>query len=264
MRRTHRHRRWGASFRHGAGRFLVLALLLAAGIEGAQGQEGPRQLGSVTGRILDSSDGEAVPGVEVRLGPDRLAVTDERGEFHFRGIAAGVHVLRAQHVAYRTRSDSLVVPDAALVEVTITLSSEPIQLAEMRVEVRSPVLARSGFYERQEQGYGGSFIDRREIERRDPASVTDLFRNVPGLRVIYGGIYGSRVFVNQRATFRDSGRPGCDPSLWLDGVRATMPSYDLMRVEEIEGVEVYTGGNAPDKFNDICGTVVIWTRVPVR
>jgi hypothetical protein len=43
-----------------------------------------------------------------------------------------------------------------------------------------------------------------------------------------------------------------------------MGSYDMMRAQEIEGIEVYTGGSAPGKFNDICGTVVIWTRVPIN
>lgn len=68
--------------------------------------------------------------------------------------------------------------------------------------------------------------------------------------------------MNQQVTFRDRG--GCEPTLWIDGTRSTMRSYDMMRVEEIEGIEVYTGGGAPGTFNDPCGTVVIWTRVPIR
>jgi hypothetical protein len=94
--------------------------------------------------------------------------------------------------------------------------------------------------------------------------VTDLFKNISGLRVLYGGIHGSRVFINQRVSFRDSELPGCEPTLWLDGIRSTMGSYDMMRAEEIEGIEVYAGGGAPGKFSDLCGAVVIWTRVPLR
>lgn len=221
--------------------------------------------GVVAGRVVDQADGEPLAGAEIGIGNSNvLAVSDGDGAFRIPGVPGGTHVLWVRHLGYGERSDSISLPPRALLDVTIALGTEAIELDELVVVVRSPVLARRGFYARQAQGYGGHFLDRADVERRKPSSVTDLFKDVRGLRVVYGGIYGGRIFVNQRATFADDGRPGCEPQLWLDGIRSTMNSYDLMRAEEIEGVEIYAGGRAPGKFIDICGTIVIWTRVPIN
>ena len=241
-------------------------LLLAAATPGwAEAQQDRRPNGTIMGRVIDRADGRSMAGVELGLsGTSLRSITDERGAFRLSGVPEGSHVLWARRIGYQERSDSLSVPPGALVEVTMALSTEPIEFEELVVVVRSSLLARQGFYSRQRQGYRGSFLDREEIERQNPHSVTELFRNLPGLRVVWGGISGSRVFVNQRVTFGDDGLPGCEPELWLDGIRSTMKNYDLMRAGEIEGIEVYAGGSAPGKFVNICGTVVIWTRLPVR
>lgn len=245
---------------------MVATLTLSAWLPMATAaQRGRPPDGVVTGQVLDAGTEQALEGVEVGLeGTELRTVTDDEGRFRLAGVAGGSYRLWSRRIGYQARSDSLRVPPRALVDVTVVMSTDPIELEELVVTVRSPVLARNGFYSRQEQGYGGIFIDRAEIERRRPQSVTDIFKNVPGVRVVYGGIYGSKVFVNQRVTFDDANLPGCEPLLWLDGIRSTMTIYDLMRAEEIEGIEIYSGGSAPGKFNHLCGTVVIWTRVPIR
>ena len=245
---------------------LAWIVLMAAAIPGsAEAQQERRPDGVITGRVIDSAEGRPLAGVELGLRDTSLrAITDDKGTFRLAGVPGGSHVLWASHLGYQERSDSLRVPPRALVDVTMVLYTEAIEFEELVVVVRSSLLARQGFYARQRQGFRGSFMDRAEIEERNPNSVSDLFRNMPGVTVVWGGIYGSRIFINQRVTFGDDGLPGCEPSLWLDGIRSTMRTYDLMRAEEIEGLEVYAGGNAPGKFMDICGTVVIWTRVPIR
>ncbi len=246
---------------------LAVALTMVAWPpEEAEAQRGGRPPdGVVTGLVVDADTQRPLEGAEVGLaGTELRAVTDDEGRFRLAGVAGGSYTLWARRLGYLERSDSLRVPPRALVDVTVAMSTDPIELEELVVVVRSPVLARHGFYTRQEQGYGGHFIDRAEIDRRRPQSVTDIFKNVPGVRVVYGGIYGSKVFINQRVTFDDANLPGCEPLLWLDGIRSTMTIYDLMRAEEIEGIEIYAGGSAPGKFNHLCGTVVIWTRVPIR
>lgn len=245
---------------------LCVLLLLAAAAPGRAGGQQKQGLGSsITGRVLDLVDNSPLIGAEVGLeGTPMRAITDEDGAFDLPDVPGGAQILWARRFGYQERSDSIYVPPGALLEVTVILSTEAIEMEELRVVVRSPALMMRGFYGRQAQGYGASYIDRAEIERRNPHSVTALFRNLPGVRVVWGGISGSRVFFNQRVTFADDGLPGCEPGLWLDGIRSSMRNYDLMRADEIEGIEVYAGGSAPGKFVDICGTVVIWTRLPVR
>ncbi|MEJ2205372.1 MAG: TonB-dependent receptor [Gemmatimonadota bacterium] len=226
-------------------------------------QRGRSPDGVVAGQVLDADTEQPLLGAEVGLeGTDLRVVTGDDGRFRLVGVSGGSYRLWVRRIGYQERFDSLMVPPQALVGVTIVLSTDPIVLEELVVTVRSPALARHGFYARQEQRYEGIFIDRAEIERRQPQSVTDIFRNVPGLRVTSGGIYGSKVFVDQRVSFNDANLRGCEPLLWLDGIRSTMPIYDLMRAEEIEGIEIYSGESAPGKFNHRCGTIVIWTRYP--
>lgn len=241
---------------------IALAPCLAGHVSAQQRRDDLRS--AIRGRVVDETGTRAIRGVEVRLaGTDLSAVTDDDGEFRLSPVRPGAHVVVSQHLGYADRTDSLDVPRAALLVVTMTLAAEAIELDPIVVEVRSPVLDRHGFYDRRAQGFGGTFIDRAKIEKKNPETVSALFRNIPGLRVVYGGIRGARVFFNQRVNFRDT-TPGCEPMLWIDGVRSTMGSYDMMRVEEVAGIEVYAGGGAPGKFNDLCGTVVIWTRVPLN
>jgi hypothetical protein len=207
--------------RHSAERWrvpgvLLFFLLMVPG--GLDAQERRQEIRSaIRGHVVDEQDGKPISGVVMSLeGTELLVVTNDRGNFRMEPVPPGSHVLVAAHVAYAVRTDSLEVPKGALLDLTVTLSTEAIELEELVVVVRSPVLERRGFYARQRQGYGGTFMDRSEIEDRNPESVTGLFRNMPGLRVVYGGIYGSRVFMNQRVRLMDADLPGCEPQLWLD------------------------------------------------
>ena len=244
--------------------FWIVALLIVASPLLAEGQQDRVGTASISGRVLDQRTNDPVAGVEVSVdGTPVLSITDESGEFHFEGVLAGTLVLRSRRLGYEERSDSLSVPQGVLIDLTIHLSTEPVELEELVVEVRSRLLEQRGFYERQRSGYGGVFIDREAIEDRNPNVLTDLFRTMSGLRVVYGGLFGPRVCVNQNITFSDGGL-GCEPSLVLDGVRSTMRSYDFIDPIEVEGLEVYAGGGAPGGFSDPCGTIAIWTRIQVR
>ena len=219
---------------------------------------------SISGLVLDQETNDPVMGVEMSVdGTSTLSITNDQGEFRFEEVLSGSLILRSRRLGYQERMDSLSVPECALIDVTVRLSTEPVELEELVVEVRSRLLEQRGFYERQRTGYGGVFIDRETIEDRNPNVITDLFRTMSGLRVVYGGLFGPKVFVNQNITFSDGGL-GCEPSLMLDGVRSTMRSYDFIDPVEVEGLEVYAGGGAPGGFSDPCGTIAIWTRIQVR
>ena len=244
--------------------FWIAALLIVASPLLAEGQQDRVGTASISGLVLDQRTNDPVAGVQVSVdGTSVLSITDESGEFQFEGVLAGTLVLRSRRLGYEERSDSLSVPQGVLIDLTIHLSTEPVELEELVVEVRSRLLEQRGFYGRQRSGYGGVFIDREAIEDRNPNVLTDLFRTMSGLRVVYGGLFGPKVFVNQNITFSDGGL-GCEPSLVLDGVRSTMRTYDFIDPVEVEGLEVYAGGGAPGGFSDPCGTIAIWTRIQVR
>ncbi|MCE2454985.1 MAG: carboxypeptidase regulatory-like domain-containing protein [Gemmatimonadetes bacterium] len=228
------------------------------------------EAGVITGVVIDQESVEPLADVRLVLVPygegrevfGRTAVTNQDGRFLLSEVAGGAYDLRVELLGYGDRSDSLEIDEGTFLDISVSLGIEAIELDEISVTVGSVVLARQGFYDRKRQGFRGTFIERSEIEEEQPASVTELFQNVRGVTVVWGGVYGSQVFMNQRSSLT-SGHPGCRPEVWLDGIRSTIESLDIMRVEELEGIEVYRGG-APGKFNDPCGTIAIWTKRVIR
>lgn len=240
----------------------VLGVLWGVLASGVDGQERLRvSPGSIRGRVTVHGTGQGLADVEVGIkGTSFTAVTDRRGDFSIDPTPPGDHVLGFRRLGYEPRADSVRIPAGAVLVLSASLAVEAIELEPLTVVVRSAVLDRGGFYDRRAQGYRGHFLDRADIEGRRPDTMTDLFRHMSGLRVIHGGLYGSQIFMNQFNTFREERSPGCAPAIWIDGVRSTMRTPDVMRVEELEGLEVYTGASSPGKYNDLCGVIVIWTR----
>lgn len=239
--------------------FSALILVLLGGPRSGSAQQ-PQGVSALQGQVVDVASGQGIDGASLILeGTELVAVTDRRGRFVFQRVPPGEHRIRVERLGYEPRVESVSLADGLLVEVTVLLAVEAIPLEEIEVNTRSLLLERQGFYDRQRQGFRGFFMDRVAIEQRDPLYVADLFRSVPGVSVEGG----SRLRMSQSVTLQEGGR-GCEPSLWLDGVRSGLRDYSYIRPDHLEGVEVYTGGGAPGKYNDLCGTVVIWTRVPMR
>lgn len=217
---------------------------------------------AVQGRVVDAESGDGLRDAEVYLDGTRFRVgTDDRGRFRLEGLPDGTYVIGVTRLGYQSREDTLFVGEGELVEVVLPMGRTPLEIEGVEVVVtrRSFLLEMRGFYDRSLQGFRGTFLDRAAIEDRDPLFVTDLLRNIPGVEVVEG----SRLIMSQSVNFYDGGR-GCEPSLWLDGIRSGWRNYDDIRPEHLEGLEVYTGSGAPGKYNDLCGTVVIWTRLPMR
>lgn len=243
-------------------RWRMIALLVATSAVSAlpaRAQQGVQGGAVLAGRVVDE-DGRAVEDADVSLEGTRLmAVTDDHGRFRLEPVPVGTWEIVVQRIGYVTRTDTLDVPDGVAMELELAVAVDAVPVQGIVVSVRSLLLESRGFYDRQRQGFRGVFMDRPAIENRAPLYVADLFRSIPGVEVVNG----SRLIMSQSVNFSDGGR-GCEPSLWLDGVRSGLRNYDYIKPDHIEGIEVYTGGGAPGKYNDLCGTVVIWTRLILR
>ena len=225
--------------------------------------------GLLGGVVTDQETEDPLSEVEVLLITSdesgalrRTAVSDDEGRFQFQQVAGGTYEVLFRRLGYGERLDSLNFVSGTFVDLQVSLAQEAIKLEEITVTVGSVLLARQGFYDRMRQGFRGTFIERTDIEEERPASVTELFQNIRGVTVVWGGVYGAQIFMNQRSSFT-SNHPGCRPEIWLDGIRSTIESLDVMRVEELEGIEVYRGG-APGSWTDPCGTIAVWTRRVIR
>lgn len=214
------------------------------------------QPGRFIGRVVDHGNGKPLAGARVVLrDTDLSAITDNQGLFAITGIRPGLHAMDVELLGFELRSSPVRILAGQTVEAEVRMTARPIELPPIEVSVRSPRLEAAGFYDRRlEFGSQGRFITRELIERRNPQIVTDLLYNQPGLRVEYDGVGRRRVTVNRNA--------GCTPMLYLDGVLGDNTSFDVVRPETIEGIEIYIGAMIPIQYKAMtdCGVILIWTR----
>ncbi len=116
---------------------LLAALLLPAGVLAAQAS------GGLVGKVTDASTDSPLRGVEVRLDGGRFrATTDPLGEYRFRGVPAGQHVLAVIWPGYRPATrDSVFIRAGEIVRADIRLAPTAVQLQDLTaVGVQDPVL----------------------------------------------------------------------------------------------------------------------------
>jgi hypothetical protein len=185
--------------------------------------------------------------VKVRSGDD--------GRFTFTDVPSGVAVITVRRLGYQQRNID--------VQVAATTARVPLEVALVPIatDVEAVVIdAKKGhlreFMVRRQQSNFGYFFDQNEIRTKSPRHVSELFRTVPGATIRASGRTGGNT-VRLR---------GCQPRVWLDGVRAQDAEVDeVISPSEVGGIEIYPSfaGVPPqymDKENRACGVVVIWTR----
>jgi hypothetical protein len=232
----------------------------------------------IVGRVIDQESHRPISGAAIIIDGQGRAVTDEAGWFTLNAVAAGEQQLRVDMIGYGSRTESVNLRTGVTHELEITLAREAIELAPIDVSIRSEFLEARGFYERERDG-GGTHISRSDIERRRSRTLTDILREVPSVR-LYDIEPGRRhVRLNRGAAvdvpaFDPREKfvfAGCEPDLYIDGqlFRERIPrdateqkvtSWDVVATEQIEGIEVYAGANAPTQYQNPCGVVLVWTR----
>jgi hypothetical protein len=240
-----------------AGGFLVVSTALA-------GQ-------AVTGIVCEDETAQPVQGVAVMLvGPgDAIAagvLTDSAGRFLITAPRAGRYALRSDRIGYHpvtTPMIDLTPPDTLHVELRISV--EAVLLAPLTITSRrGPAnvdrrLASWGYYERRAEystlGSGTAhFLDIEYIKKRAPMRVTDLFRDLHGVRLSYAGGVNALVWTTR----------GCSLDVYLDGmfVGASAAMDDWVTVSDLAAVEVYASFPYPARYAPrprSCGAIVIWT-----
>jgi len=254
----------GRSVRWGRVALLLLAALPLLGIQSRALEAQDRRLdanGLIRGVVLDITTGEPIVEVAVRLQPPGggealLRTTDVRGRFFFPLQTAGSYGIELFRIGYGTVRDSILLDEGAEVDVVAELALEAIAMEAVVVSTtRRSRLDTSGFFDRR-RTLSGRFITREDIEARRPMYLADLFRSVPSLRVTpLANGQGSVV----------TGRGGCFPTYYLDGVRLVeSASLDMfIPPDNLEGLEIYGSSSSPPQYQGgRCGTVIMWSRTP--
>jgi hypothetical protein len=230
----------------------------------------PRRLrlgdGRVRGVVLGADGNRPLPGALVRIADGPVALANERGEFTLMDAPAGTRMIEVRAVGYYPMRRAVdVVPDAA--PVRVTLSTFKAMLDTVRITaVRVADKFASGFEERQRAGFG-HFLTADDIAKRGAVDASDVFKNVPGVRIYAGSIVMRSAFKPGDVAANEEGNYACKPMFYVNG----LPMFDigtgeldaLMRARNIRAVEIYDEATVPPQFQlgmSGCGSIVIWTK----
>lgn len=231
---------------------------------------GSEVITGIMGVLTDRNTGDPLAGARVQLdGGVEGTLTDGRGRFMMDELSPGWRMLGFSQFGYASRTDSIQVVPGRVTNVQASLSVDPVQLTplEVVVERREVALQETGFYDRQDEGFG-EFIDREDIEQRGPSEMTDMFQGIAGVYVEADGF-------DQRVVLR-SGRIGdmdgntCYPRVYLDDVLIHTGGEEPVGIDHlltpgvVAGIEIYPStAGMPARYSSTgasCGVLVIWTR----
>lgn len=198
------------------------------------------------------------------------------GAFRLKAPSPGDYEVHVEHLTALDMLDGPIrIEGAAVAVVSYQVVPQAFALDEIRVEVesRSLPLARTGFYGRRQAGMG-HFMGPAELEDRGAQRTTDLFWQVPGMRVLTqnGVVGGIGAYPVTNYSLRSRFIPGfCYPRVFIDGVlselggrQAPQASFDqLVRPDELLGMEVYSSpAETPAQYAGAgdCGVILVWTK----
>ncbi len=234
----------------------------------------------LTGTVVDSVSGRPLPGTRVsaytadhaKVG-DTLTGSD--GAFTFHLPAVGVYVLLIRRIGY-AMAHSLSIDVRAGVESTVRFELQPAAVPLDTIAVvgdtglaRGPVrwLADVGFYGRRSKGFG-YFLTRDDIDKKDPLTVSDLLKGIPGIRVSCGSPLSCTITM-PAATSMFIGKR-CAPTVVLDGAVVTVGgsggtgNLDWFNPFNLEAIEIYPSpAGVPVQYAGYmspCGAVLLWSR----
>lgn len=224
-----------------------------------------RRSGTLIGWIRDSTGAPLANAAVAILSQRVLARTDSSGQFAIRNIDPGRVTVNVRRLGYEPISFDIDVHAGVPDSVSVKLSANAYVLEAMRADaaMARKYVELEEFYQRRAKGTGGVFFTREDIAARNSSRLSDIVREVPGIRYVRleGGEMGIR-FTSSANQRRD-----CKPQFWVDGQRVLNAEMDDFPPGDVEGLELYRGpSTTPMKFSQgaitSCGTVVIWSRIP--
>ena len=233
----------------GSSRALLLGILLLPPAAHSQ------RVGAITGTVRAANRGPALEGARVvLLGTTLMVSTSSSGEFAFHGLTPGKYVIQASAIGYTTLSSPVEVKALETLEIDFEPEPESAKLPELEVSGKPNLPAE--FLRRLSSG-NGRYYTRPEIEKRNPPTVGDLLRIVPGVRVDCRGAY-CRIQMARAPR-------NCQPAYFMDGIPVDPTAVLMQPPRDLDGVEVYSGpSETPPELERMaaCGAIAVWTRTP--
>ena len=215
--------------------------------------------GGISGQVVNQQSRAPVSGANVNLIGTRLrTATDSAGRFSHTSLSAGTYILEVRAIGYGVTSWVLRLSDGETVDYVFELEPLGVDLAPIVVEGQLGYFQRrmQEFEERRQSGRG-IFITHQQIEASHAATMADLLRGVPGVRLnCRSGVCSAQMTRTAHGV--------CNADWVIDGAPASISSTPHLPVVGIVAVEIYRSPNeAPAEFlkaDSQCGVIAIWTK----
>jgi hypothetical protein len=233
----------------------------------AQDPPGKRVLGTVDGIVSDTGLAPlqgafvSILGTKIRVG------TGPNGRFRITNVPPGQYLIIVKRVGYHPASSAVEVAAPDTLRLSYTLEKlRPEELEAVVVTAKSPSIRMAEFEARRKLGVG-EFMTSAEIEQRNSAFSTELFRKFKSVNVSPN--HAGPVTQYYALSAREGGNPSlgaCPMQVYLDQVPLPSPfNLDLLPPpREISGIEVYAGSaTIPPQFSGMnrgCGVILVWTK----
>ena len=186
----------------------ALAALTASNVEA-------QQAGTITGQVVASSTGAAVPTAQVFISALEIgALARADGRYLLPNVPAGTHTVEVTRIGYRSVAQQVTVTAGQPVALNFSLSEEALQLDAI------VVTGTAGGTQRRAIGNVVSVVDAAARAAIAPISTVNelLSQSTPGV-MLFGlnGNLGTGSVVRIRGT--SSPRLGTNPILVVDGIR---------------------------------------------
>ena len=213
----------------------------------------------ISGQVVNQQSRIPVSGARVNLIGTRLySATDSAGRFNQASLGAGTYILEVRAIGYGVTSWVLRLAEGEMVDYVFEVEPLGVDLEPIVVEGQPGYFQRrmQEFEERRRSGRG-IFITHDQIEASHAATMADLLRGVPGVRLnCRSGVCSVQMTRTAHGV--------CVADWVVDGVPASMSSTPHLPVVGIVAVEIYRSpSEAPAEFlkaDSQCGVIAIWTK----
>ncbi len=214
----------------------------------------------LTGRVINAA-GAPVVGARVDvLGTPGMTLTGAGGEFRIDSLPSGTQTLVARQIGFAPVEQSIELTTRMAARAEVRMDRAATVLAEVKVTAEADAgLERVGFTQRKKSGFG-YFLNSDDLSKRSLNLLTDVFRTIPGLRVVPSG--NDYVIQSTRNALGGCVKYWIDGSVW----EAIFPG-DVDRIIppwEVGAIEVYNGTSVPAQFQapgqSSCTAIVIWSK----
>jgi hypothetical protein len=212
----------------------------------------------LAGTVQSSVNGLPISGVMVVVRGTRVFdVSDSAGSFALGGLPAGRQTVRILYGDSLSYEHAITLKREKTLKLSVLLDVAAVELTPIVVEARSWRADRTlaGFYDRKKWRFG-RFYTLADLDRRHGLSLRTLLSE-SGVQVQCG--LGYCVPLGGGIVRR------CVMSLFLDGMRLPADEVEMIRLDELAGVEVYKHGlEVPVEFQTGfgggCGAILMWSR----